>query len=108
MSAVETLRGPDHTESLRQSDTLAPRRPGDRLRVEVREAGCRFAARAWPDRAPVHLDNRRKAAEGARVERLVRAVHVGEGERPLRDGYVLCPAEGYDHAPRYAVQGVVA
>src|SRR5829696_1257747 len=108
MSAVETLRGPDHTDSLRQSDNLLPRGLGDGLRVQVRKPGGQLATCAWPDPAPVHLDNRCYAAKGARDERLVRAVHVGEGEGPLRDGYVLRPAEGYDHAPRDAVQGVVA
>src|SRR5215218_1094171 len=108
MCAVETLRGPDHTDSLRQSDNLPPRGLGDGLRVQVRKSGGHLATCAWPDPAPIHLDNRCYAAEGARDERLVRTVYVGEGEGPLRDGYILRPAEGYDHAPRDAVQGVVA
>src|SRR5215212_6486208 len=108
MSAVGTLRGPGHTDSLRHSGTVTLPSLGDHLRVQVRKAGGQFAAFAGPDLAPVHLHDRRYAAEGARHERLVRPVHVGEGEGPLEDGYGRDTAEVYDHVPGDAVQGVVA
>ncbi len=107
--AVEMLRGPDHMamrtggSSVGVTYPASPRFLGLQRLVERAQRACVIGPEASAgsrgavaDRAPVDLDDRRQAGEGAGAERFVGAVDVEQREVLLEGGNAR-PPRGAQH-----------